>query len=264
MIFIVVAVALFGLVLLRVLPERGHHRAVDGAPLSFGPANWLTLIRLGLFSALGGYGAFALTGGEASGWFPAIAYGAAVLADALDGVLARRSGAATEFGALFDLETDALGMAAASVAAVLVAGTLAPWYLLAGFARYLFALGLAIESALGRRTRPLDPNPFRRRLAGFQMGLLVACLIPEVPPRWIAPAALALGVPFLVGFARDYLVVTERIIAPANTRWLRFRKPAAFTAAVLLLAGGIAGFLSGPVALSALLFAWLVHPSLRT
>ncbi len=130
--------------------------------------------------------------------------------------------------------------------------------LLAGCARYLFALALRVE---GRPQRPLDPSPFRRRLAGFQMGLLAVCLVPGITLRWSVPAAFALGVPFLVGFARDYLVSSGRL-DPAGVPWLgRLRKPAALTAvgaAVPLAALGL-----GPLALGAFLFAWLLTPAVR-
>ena len=110
-----------------------------------------------------------------------------------------------------DAEADALGLAAASGIAVLASGTLPAWYLLAGFGRYLFGAALFVEERLGRRLRALPPSPFRRRLAGFQMGLVAVCLAPFIEPQWAPPATAALGAPFLLGFARDYLISTGRI-----------------------------------------------------
>ncbi len=231
----------------RVLPERRLHRAADGAPLPFGPANQVTLARLLVFAGLGGWCA---AGASEARWLPAGAYGAATLADALDGFLARRSGLQSEFGALFDMETDALGHAAAATAAAML-GALPAWGLLLGFARYLYALGLWLEGA----RRPLDPNPFRRRLAGFQMGLLAVCLVPGITPRWSLPAALALGVPFLLSFARDYLVVSGRLAPGAGARLARFRRPAA---AAALLAALVLSAFDGPAALGAFLLGWLL------
>ncbi len=232
----------------------------------------LTLARLGVFSGLGGYCAFAVGAGISDpGWFPAVAYGTATLADGIDGVLARRYGLVSDFGALFDRETDAMGHATACAAAVLVLGSLPIWFFPAGFARYFFALGLRIEAVAGRARKELDPSRFRRRLAGFQMGLLAVCLIPGLTTRWSTPAAIVLGVPFLAGFVRDYLVASGRL-DPAGARWTDLanrlaatRKPAALTSAALalvLLAAALgAGLPTGPLALGAFLLAWLLTPA---
>lgn len=221
-----VAVLLLAAVVRRALPELRRHRKDGESPGRLGPAVPLTLLRLALVSALGGYALTLPLAPEraAAGavLLPFALYLPAVLADALDGVVARRRGFATGFGALLDRETDALGLAAASLTAVLATGALPAWYLLAGFARYLCALGLSVEERRGRTRRDLDPSPFRRRLAGFQMALAAASLAPVppfgLPDRWAHPAALALGAPFLLGFARDYLVLSGRL-DPEGARW---------------------------------------------
>ena len=157
-------------------------------------------------------------------------------------------------------------MAAASGVAVLVAGTLPLWYLAAGFARYLFGAGLLVERLCGRPPKDLAPSPFRRRLAGFQMGLLAVCLVPGIEPHWALPSAVALGGPFLVGFVHDYLLASGRL-DPASegsrsfvSRLGRLRAAARRIAAVLAGALGalrIAGFPTGSLALAAFFFAWL-------
>ena len=264
---------LIGLALF-VLVMRAVRFGRNGAPAPgrLGAANAITLARLVVFAGLGGVAtvslAFVPETGGALGWAPAVAYGLAALADGLDGFVARRTGTESAFGAQLDAETDALGMAAASAIAVLLAGVLPFWYLLAGFGRYLFGAALFVERRLGRRLADLPPSPFRRRLAGFQMGLLAVCLVPGIEPGWALPSTLALGIPFLAGFVRDYLLASgqldprgagsRRVVA----RLQGLRPSVSRLAALLAAALGIlklAGFPTGSWGLAAFFFAWLIR-----
>ena len=266
---VLIGLALFVLVMLAVR----FGRDAAPAPGRLAAANAITLARLVVFAGLGGFGAaslaFAPEAGAAPGWIPALAYGLAALADGLDGFVARRTGTESAFGARLDAEADALGMAAASGIAVLIAGVLPLWYLAAGFGRYLFGAALFVERRLGRGLSPLPPSPFRRRLAGFQMGLLAVCLAPGIEPGWALPSTLALGIPFLAGFARDYLIASGRLDPEgagsrrpvARLQGLRF--PLSRLAALLACALGIlklAGLSTGAWGLAALFFAWLILP----
>ena len=246
--------------------------ARDPAPAPLGIANRLTLTRLAVLAALAGTALWAPVSVDArlalGGWIPCLAYGAAALGDFADGAVARRTRSASAFGARLDAESDALGMAAGTGIAVLWSGVLPPWYLLAGFGRYLFGAALFLETRLGRRLRELPPSPFRRRLAGFQMGLVTVCLAPFVEPEWAPPATLALGVPFLLGFGRDYLIASGRLDpdSAASRRFLsrlaRLRSPASGAAAVLAAALGVAklaGLPTGSWFLAAFFFAWLMR-----
>lgn len=226
--------------------------AREGAPPRLGAANRVTIARLALLGAFAGYALSLPFTGAVPGWLPCLAYALAAALDFLDGALARRFGSATAFGARLDAESDALGMAAAASIAVL--GPLPLWYLAAGFARYLYGAALALER---RPARPLDPSPFRRRLAGFQMGMLAVCLAPGIQPEWATPSAVALGVPFLLGFLRDYLVVTGRR-DPWPFGIERFRGPGSLAAALAALGFGLAQL--GPLALACFFFAWLILP----
>ncbi len=278
-----VPVLVLAAVVRQALPELPLHRREGKNAVRLGPAVPITLLRLALVSVLGGHALMlALFPERAAGsgvLLPFALYLPAVLADALDGFVARRRGFATDFGAALDRETDAAGLTAASLTAVLATGALPAWYLLAGFARYLCALGLFVEERSGRRRRVLDPSPFRRRLAGFQMALVAASLAPlpsvGFPERWAHPAALALGAPFLLGFARDYLVLSDRL-APEGPRWralagfLARRRRLAFGAgaaaaaalsALALLGPDPSRF--GPPALAAAGFTALITPARR-
>ena len=269
--------SLIGLALF-VLVVRAVRFGRDGAPAPgrLGAANAITLARLVVFAGLGGFMAVSLAfvgeAGDALGWAPALAYGLAALADGLDGFVARRTGTESAFGARLDAETDALGMAAASGIVVLLAGVLPLWYLLAGFGRYLFGAALFVERRLGRQLADLPPSPFRRRLAGFQMGLLAVCLVPGIEPEWALPSTLALGVPFLAGFLRDYLLASGRLDPRGAgsrrvvARLQGLRPSVSRLAALLAAALGIlklAGFPTGSWGLAAFFFGWLIFAGRR-
>lgn len=263
-----------------VLGLAGPFLVIAAATRATGPpaaprsaANRVTLARLALLGGLAGQVAWALASGDpglaGAGWSLAAAYTAAALGDGLDGRLARRTGASSPFGARLDAEADALGIAAAGAAAVLLLGTLPGWYLIAAFARYLFGAGLALEHRTGRIPRALPGSRFRRRLAGFQMGLLAVCLGPWVRPGWALPSTLALGAPFLVSFVVDYLLVTGRL-EPDGRRWSaavsflrRARRPGwrvATGVAAALGALALFGAGTGWWALGAFFLAWLLRP----
>ena len=250
--------------------------AREPAPRPLGLANRLTLVRLAALAGLAGWGLAATFSAEArvalAGWMPCLVYAAAALGDYADGAIARRTRTTSAFGARLDAEADALGLAAASGIAVLAAGTLPVWYLLAGFGRYLFGAALFVEERLGRRLRELPPSPFRRRVAGFQMGLVAVCLAPFIEPQWAPPATMALGAPFLLGFGRDYLIRSGRLDPEsAGSRRLtgflgRLRRPASQVAAAAAIALGVlklAGLSVGSWGLAAFFFAWLVRPGRR-
>ncbi len=250
--------------------------AREPAPRPLGLANRLTLVRLAALAALAGGGLAATFSPEAglalAGWMPCLVYAAAALGDYADGAIARRTRTTSSFGARLDAEADALGLVAASGIAVLASGTLPGWYLLAGCARYLFGAALFAEERLGRRLRELPASPFRRRLAGFQMGLVAVCLAPFIEPEWAPPATAALGAPFLLGFGRDYLIATGRLDPQgAGSRRLtdlleRLRGPVSRTAAAAAVALGVlklAGLPVGSWGLAAFFFGWLVRPERR-
>lgn len=250
--------------------------AREPAPVPLGLANRLTIVRLAVLAALAGGGLAAAldpgAGRPLAGWMPCLLYAAAAACDYADGAIARRTRTTSAFGARLDAEADALGLAAASGIAVLASGTLPAWYLLAGFGRYLFGAALFVEERLGRRLRALPPSPFRRRLAGFQMGLVAVCLAPFIEPEWAPPATAALGAPFLLGFARDYLIRTGRLdpdsAGPRRLTGLlgRLRRPVSRVAAVAALILGVlklAGFSTGSWGLAAFFFGWLVRPGRR-
>lgn len=134
----------------------------------------------------------------------------AILSDAVDGWLARRLGAASSFGARFDMETDAALLLVMCL--LLVAhGVAGPWVLALGAARYVFLAALALLPWLDR---PLPPSERRRTVAAATMIALVVALMPIVPAS--AALALAAGATALtlVSFAIDTLWLARMRAAP--------------------------------------------------
>jgi phosphatidylglycerophosphate synthase len=166
----------------------------------FGIANQVTLLRAGLVCMVG---SALLAGGSsvASGWSVAALAAAALSLDAVDGWLARRLGLASDFGARFDLEVDALLLV---ILALLVWQTdrVGSWVLAIGLLRYVFVLAGWLVPWL-RKSLP----PSRRRQAVcVQQGItLLLCLLPPVDIMLAnAMAAMALSA-LLVSFATDII-----------------------------------------------------------
>ncbi len=166
----------------------------------FGTANRVTLLRGTLTAALAGLVGRLPEGGQVA-WLIVATAVAVFLLDGVDGWLARRSGTASAFGARFDMELDNLLILVLCALAVDL-GKAGPWILLAGLLRYLF-LGLGL--VWRRMATPLPASRRRRALCGFQVVLLVVCLLPVVAPPY-SDLAAGLGLAGLaVSFARDIL-----------------------------------------------------------
>lgn len=155
----------------------------------FGAANRVTLARLALIALLA-----ALVGEPVADvivWGSiAVATGAALL-DALDGPLARHDGAASDFGARFDMETDALLVLVLSLL-VLHLDKAGAWVLAAGLMRYLFVLAARPWPWLARA---LPPSQRRKTVCVVQITSLIVSLSPVIALPWsgaLAAASLAL------------------------------------------------------------------------
>jgi phosphatidylglycerophosphate synthase len=193
--FLPKALAVFSIALLvvaRFLPlHRPHPR--------LGPANQITLLRVGLVSLLA-----ALVGegeAQAMAWAAlALALTAEVL-DGVDGHLARRRGWASPFGARFDMETDALLVAVLALLAYSL-GKAGPWVLAAGLLRYLFVAAGYLWPWL---SHPLPPSRRRQTACVVQVLTLTLALAPVLAPTWSAPlVAVGLGI-LCYSFATDTL-----------------------------------------------------------
>lgn len=173
---------------------------------TFGLANGVTLLRAALTALFAGLLGDAAATLEAYGWLLASAGSVALLLDALDGWLARRGGGASEFGARFDMEVDALFMLVLALLLV-EAGKLGPWILLAGAARYLF---LAAGWLWPPLCRSLPASRRRQAICAIQGACLVACLAPPLG-GWQAAAVAGTGLALLLwSFAIDVIWLIQR------------------------------------------------------
>jgi CDP-diacylglycerol--glycerol-3-phosphate 3-phosphatidyltransferase len=217
---------------------------------TLGSANLLTLIR-GL--ALGLLAGFLLSPSPSGwlAWLPAILYSLAVVADYLDGYLARITRRATLLGEALDIEFDALGILVATALAVHYK-QLPGWYLLLGLSRYLFLLGIWWRRRQGKPVYDLPPSTYRRMVAGFQMSFISVALWPIIYPPATTWAGIMFAVPFTLSFARDWLVVTG-YLDPTSRSYVEARRKVGVVATGWLpvcLRGGIL-----------VLSAWFILPA---
>ncbi len=186
---------------------------------TLGAANWISLLRAGAIAALAGFLPVILQAEEglqgALSWLPGLLYIGLSLADLLDGFIARRQGRETELGKKLDIETDAAGLLVASLVAVTL-GRLPVIYLLVGLAYYPFIFGIWLRKRQGLPVITLQSRPYSRIIAGCQMGLVGMALLPIFRPTFTFIAAFIFMTPLLIGFLRDWLVVSCRIQTTAG------------------------------------------------
>jgi phosphatidylglycerophosphate synthase len=147
-----------------------------------GPASWVTLARATLAVGVAALAADSFTGETPVALLVALAAVALVL-DAVDGWLARRTGMATALGARFDGEVDAFLILALSV---YVAPACGAWVLAIGAARYVFLAG---EWLLPWMRAPLPPRRWRQVVAATQ-GVVLTVAASGVLPRPLTQALL--------------------------------------------------------------------------
>ena len=136
---------------------------------TFGWGNRLTLFRGLAISMVAGF-LFSPWPNGWLAWLPMLLYTTADIADYLDGYLARITNHATALGERLDMEYDGLGMLIVSLLAVWY-GQLPWWYLILGFARYLFVFGLWVRARRGLPSYDLPPSVHRRVFAGLPDGV---------------------------------------------------------------------------------------------
>jgi phosphatidylglycerophosphate synthase len=184
----------------------------------FGPANRVTLARLGAASLLAALVGEALprpplAAMPVAAWGLVVVATATALLDALDGALARRSGLASAFGARFDMETDA-AFTLVLCALVLQAGQAGPWVLASGLMRYAF---VAAARAWPWLAGALPPSRRRQTVCVVQITTLIVCLGPIVPPPLAAGLAGISLVLLTLSFAIDVRTLARQRPTPSET-----------------------------------------------
>jgi phosphatidylglycerophosphate synthase len=176
---------------------------------SLTPADRVTLTRMVLVGAVTALVAENLAQPVPSAAICAIAAVALVL-DAVDGHVARRTGLATSFGARFDMEVDAFLILVLSIDVTTVVG---PWVLVIGAMRYVF---VAAGWLLPWLRKPLRPSFASKAVAAVQGIVLTAAATGILPYAGIAVlVALAL---LTWSFGRDvwWLWRTRRLTDPIH------------------------------------------------
>jgi phosphatidylglycerophosphate synthase len=117
---------------------------------------------------------------------------AALLLDGVDGWAARRTGMASEFGARFDMETDALFLLMLALL-VHTTGKVGIWVLASGLMRYAFVLAGWLWPSL---TRQLQSLRRRKVIYAVQVSVLIGALAPVLTAD-TAQAVCLLGLALL-------------------------------------------------------------------
>ena len=152
------------------------------------PASWVTLARATLAVGVAALAADSFTHDTPVALLVTLA-GVALVLDAVDGWVARRTGTATALGARLDGEVDAFLILALSV---YVAPACGAWVLAIGTARYLFLAG---EWLLPCMRAPLPPRRWRKVAAatqGIVLTVAAAGVLPLALTQALLLAALAL------------------------------------------------------------------------
>jgi len=145
--------------------------------------------------------------GDRSCWGPCF-----LLADGLDGALARRQRTASPFGARFDLEVDALFVGVASLL-LLRTGTVGAWILLGALLRYGY---LAAGSRWPALRTPLPPSR-RRAICGVTHAALLTAGFAPVLPATLVQALLLFG---LLLISASFLIdLRTQLGRPAMTQF---------------------------------------------
>jgi phosphatidylglycerophosphate synthase len=173
----------------RGLPAHGGQ--------ALGPADLVTLTRLSLSCAVAALVAEAFVVRQLTP--PALVglAAAALVLDAVDGQVARRTRTTSPFGARFDGEADAFLML---VLSVYVARSTALWVLTIGALRYLFALAGWVLPWL---RAPLPPRYWRKVVAAVS-GITLTFAAADIASRTATYALLTLALALLSeSFGRD-------------------------------------------------------------
>lgn len=135
-----------------------------------------------------------------SWWLAGVAFPALVL-DAVDGPVARRTGTASPAGGRYDMEADSVFVLILALGATMIYG---PWVMVIGTMRYAFVLAAVL---VPRLRRPLAFNPVRRVIAAIQATVLVVSVSPLLPYRVNVILLVLVLASLLYSFGRDVITL---------------------------------------------------------
>lgn len=138
----------------------------------------------------------------------------ALVLDAVDGHVARRTGTASEFGARFDMEVDAFLILVMSVYVAGLWGWSLGWWVLAiGAMRYAYVVAGWAMPWLRRR---VPPRYWRKVVAAVQ-GIVLTVAASDLLPRGLLIVAVAGALALLIeSFGRDVVWQWRARSAPAG------------------------------------------------
>jgi len=199
------------LILLRIGLPLNYHPRKKVLHSNLGYGTWMTITRAMLIAILAGYLFQPWPPSrhfpDGLSWTPGALYLAASTLDYLDGWVARAAKHETRLGACLDINIDALGLLMASLLAVWY-GQLPVAYLSVGAAYYLLIFGIWLRKKYSKPVFKVKPRRSARIIAGCQMGLVGIALLPVISPRITTVAAYIFMIPLLVGFAKDWTIVS--------------------------------------------------------
>ena len=174
-----------------------HGLARHGAA-ALGPADLVTLTRSTLTCGVAALVAESFVQPSSTRTLVALAV-TALLLDAVDGRVARRTRTSSPFGARFDGEADAFLIL---VLSVYVARSFGAWVLLIGAARYVFAVAGWVSPWL----REQLPFRYWRKVVAAVQGVVLTFAAADVAPAVPTYAALVVALALLTeSFGRDVL-----------------------------------------------------------
>jgi phosphatidylglycerophosphate synthase len=178
---------------------------------ALGAANRVTLTRAALVGGVAALVADGVVQPASAATLVGLAVVALVL-DGVDGWVARRTGTASALGARFDMEVDAFLIL---VLSVYVAGSVGPWVLAIGAARYVAWAAGSVVPWMGVS---VPPRYWRKPVAAIQ-GVVLTAAVAHVLPAPAMNAAIVVALILLAeSFGRDVVWQWRQRRIPTPTR----------------------------------------------
>lgn len=168
-----------------------------GGASTLGPADLVTLARAVLVGGVTALVADGLWNGATPVAPPVVIAVAALVLDAVDGQVARRTGTVSALGARFDMEVDSFLVLVLSIHVAVLMG---PWVLAIGAMRYAFVAA----SWMAPWMRSALPARYSTKAVAAMQGIVLVLATSDVLQRPLAVALVTVALALLIwSFARD-------------------------------------------------------------